>query len=479
MYFCKVSTDNQMLIRDIMGFQQGTLPVKYLGVPLISTSLYHADCLPLIEKVKDRLIDWRNKWLSFAGRLQLAISVLSSMQVYWASVFILPVSVSKEIEKLIRNFLWGGAEMAKGKAKVAWKDVCMPKSEGGLGIRPLILWNKTLVAFHLWSVVANRQSLWVKWIHTYRLKGRNFWEVKVPWDASWSWKKILGMRNDFRPFIQHRVGDGKSISFWFDTWTMAGPLVNFFSIREISAMGLSGKEKLADFYVNGKWAWPRGLMEKVPDCDEQVPEIDQSLEDRVVWCSRNGSDHSFKTNVVWKDIRFQGISVVWYNLVWYSNCIPKHAFILWLAIRRKLMTQDRMQIWQVDRELRCAFCASQLDSVDHLFFECQFCAEVLMYFKLKGYCNISHNSWEDLIVKAASAWKGRGIDAIVNKLILGSLLYFLWQERNWRLFQNARRSVNQIVAIIEDTTRLKIMGLRLRDNARVRRVLHVWRISSN
>lgn len=264
MFFCKVSRDNQNLIKDIMGFQQGELPVKYLGVPLISTTLFHADCLPLIEKINLRLMEWQNKWLSFAGRLKLAISVLSSMQVYRASVFILPVSVSKEIEKLIRNFLWGGADMAKGKAKVAWKDVCLPKSEGGLGIKPLFLWNKTLMAFHLWSVVVNRQSLWVKWIHTYRLKGRSFWEVKVPWDASWSWKKILWLRDDFRPFIHSKVGDGKSTWFWYDIWTDAGPLVNYFTSREIYAMGFSGKEKVKDCYVNGKWEWPRGNPRQTP-----------------------------------------------------------------------------------------------------------------------------------------------------------------------------------------------------------------------
>lgn len=58
--------------------------------------------------------------------------------------------------------------MAQGKAKVAWKDVCLPKLEGSLGIKPLFLWNKAIMAFHLWSVVTNRQSLWVKWIHTYQ-----------------------------------------------------------------------------------------------------------------------------------------------------------------------------------------------------------------------------------------------------------------------------------------------------------------------
>lgn len=106
-FFCQVLRINQILIKNIIGFQTESLPVKYLGVPLISTRLSYADCVPLIEKVKQWLLGWQNKLLSFAGRLQLALSVLFSMQVFWALVFIIPISVSKDIEKLIRDFTGG------------------------------------------------------------------------------------------------------------------------------------------------------------------------------------------------------------------------------------------------------------------------------------------------------------------------------------------------------------------------------------
>ncbi|GJV43032.1 hypothetical protein Tco_1427568 [Tanacetum coccineum] len=45
------------------------LPVKYLGVPFISSRLLNKDCKILVEKVKNRIWDWKNKSLSFAGRL--------------------------------------------------------------------------------------------------------------------------------------------------------------------------------------------------------------------------------------------------------------------------------------------------------------------------------------------------------------------------------------------------------------------------
>lgn len=156
-------------------FEEGSLPIKYLGVPLISSGLLHRDCKILIERVKNRIGDWKNKSLSFAGRLQLVISVLSSMHVYMSSVFILPLSITNNLEKLLRDFLWCQGELKRGMAKVAWDIVCLPRSEGGLGIKSLAKWNITLMSKHIWSIITNKESLWVRWIHSYRLANSSFW----------------------------------------------------------------------------------------------------------------------------------------------------------------------------------------------------------------------------------------------------------------------------------------------------------------
>ena len=42
-------------ILNITGFSMGSLPMKYLGVPLISTRLSHCDCQPLIDKLLARI----------------------------------------------------------------------------------------------------------------------------------------------------------------------------------------------------------------------------------------------------------------------------------------------------------------------------------------------------------------------------------------------------------------------------------------
>ncbi|KAL0288308.1 UNVERIFIED_CONTAM: hypothetical protein Sradi_7100600 [Sesamum radiatum] len=74
-------------ILNIVGFQEGTLPIKYLGVPLTASRLTITDCQPMIEKLSRRLAGWSHLNLSMAGRVQLIKSVLGALHVYWASVF--------------------------------------------------------------------------------------------------------------------------------------------------------------------------------------------------------------------------------------------------------------------------------------------------------------------------------------------------------------------------------------------------------
>ncbi|GJY11382.1 hypothetical protein Tco_0379567 [Tanacetum coccineum] len=144
-YFCNVLNHSKLAILHILLFEDRRLPVKYLGVPFISSRLVYRDCKELIERIQKRIQDWKNKSLSAARRLQLVQSVLGSMHIYWASVFILPSRILLDIEQLMRGFLWCQGKMMKGKSKVAWEVVCLPKSEGGLGVRRLELFNKTIL----------------------------------------------------------------------------------------------------------------------------------------------------------------------------------------------------------------------------------------------------------------------------------------------------------------------------------------------
>ena len=73
--------------------------------------------------------------------------------------------------------------------------------------------------------------------------------------------------------------------------------------------------------------------------------VDKS--DGVVWTNCNGIEMDFAVKNVCKDLRSNDPSVTWWKLVWYSQCIPKHAFILWMAIKGNIMTRDRIRSWEL------------------------------------------------------------------------------------------------------------------------------------
>ncbi|GKB52724.1 RNA-directed DNA polymerase, eukaryota, reverse transcriptase zinc-binding domain protein [Tanacetum coccineum] len=112
-------------IKLVMPFSECHLPVRYLGIPLVSRNLTRGDCTILIEIVKKRIDDWRNKSLSFVGRLQLIAFILNFLHVYWAYMFILTINVCNDIEKLVKGFLWKTNGNNRGKGSVSWKDVCL------------------------------------------------------------------------------------------------------------------------------------------------------------------------------------------------------------------------------------------------------------------------------------------------------------------------------------------------------------------
>lgn len=66
---------------------------------------------------------------------------------------------------------------------------------------------------------------------------------------------------------------------------------------------------------------------------------------------------------------------------------------------------------------------------------------------------------------------------MINRLVPGSLVYYLWQERNLRLFQSHNRPFKQIILLIEEAIRYKLMGMKMRRNSRVLQALEVWNVS--
>lgn len=94
-FLAGIAESVQAEILDITGFSEGSLPIRYLGLPLSSKKWGKMDCLQLVEKITHRITAAYSRNISYAGRLQIIKAVLFSIYNFWGAVFILPKSVLK------------------------------------------------------------------------------------------------------------------------------------------------------------------------------------------------------------------------------------------------------------------------------------------------------------------------------------------------------------------------------------------------
>ena len=100
-YISGASSSFNQEVQNILGFSLSSLPLNYLGVPILSSRLSYSDCIPLIGKITNRIQHWTARFLTYAGRLLLIKSVIISIQQYWSRLFILPKKVINKVEQIM------------------------------------------------------------------------------------------------------------------------------------------------------------------------------------------------------------------------------------------------------------------------------------------------------------------------------------------------------------------------------------------
>ncbi|GJV32892.1 RNA-directed DNA polymerase, eukaryota, reverse transcriptase zinc-binding domain protein [Tanacetum coccineum] len=245
-----------------------------------------------------------------------------------------------------------------------------------------------------------------------RSSERNFWDIPIHNDVCWSWRKILHCRDVLRNHIVTRI----------DGWFKKFPFI---------------------FHL-------------------PHPLLFHERNDKVLWRSNDGKVGNFSAKAVWSDIIPVKPVVPWDKIVWFSQNIPRHSFILWLAINKKLKTQDKMVVWLRLDSLKCSLCNEVHDDHNHLSFGCRFSSSVWNFFKGLMKFKSAPNDVYQVLDFLLSMPINKSIWSIIQRIVLGSVVYVLWQERNLRLFQGNSRTVEVICNIIKDLVRLWLLSLKIK-----------------
>ncbi|CAL1358963.1 unnamed protein product [Linum trigynum] len=350
----------------LSGFQEGKLPVRYLGLPLLAGKLSSSEIDILVDKITKRIRSWRAKKLTYAGRLQLLNFVILGIVQYWMQLFVLPKQALKRIQKICSQFLWHGTD--EGRAKVAWEYISLPKQEGGLGVKDLGAWNQACSIRLLWLFLMNSGTLWVAWMNEYKCRQHDLWSFRVQYNSSWAWRKLLKLRD--------------VISLWMKK-------------------------------QNGK----------------------------VYWDSKEMMVYSIRR--VWETLRNKAPKVSWYKLVWGRNCPPRFSLIVWLILKKAIITKDKLQKWGKIRDASCPLCDLSIESREHLFVHCSYSrclAEDLR-------CNLLlHPDWETMVSAMTQVGSTRTRER--HALLWCLLLTFIWKERCGLIHGVQRRPPAQVADLV-------------------------------
>lgn len=138
---------------------------------------------------------------------------------------LLPKELAEAIEKLIRNFLWGGSSN-RGKCHlVKWETITRSKAGGGLGLRNLEAMNEAFLAKLGWRLTQEEDCLWVQVLKTkHAVNSTNCSTWKSKTNMSNIWKGIMKSTPTLSKGTVRLVRNCMNTLFWIDNWLGPNPL---------------------------------------------------------------------------------------------------------------------------------------------------------------------------------------------------------------------------------------------------------------
>ena len=96
------------------------------------------------------------------------------------SLLRLPKGIKNRLEKIKRDFLWGGGNLDRNIHLINWKVVCLGKENGGLGIRGLSVVSRALLGKWVSRFSREERAIWKEVIRLKCWVEEGGWFTKFP-----------------------------------------------------------------------------------------------------------------------------------------------------------------------------------------------------------------------------------------------------------------------------------------------------------
>jgi len=328
------------------------IPFKYLGLEVGGNPRKSKFWEPVLNKLKDRLSVWKGRFLSLAGRVCLLKSVLTSIPLYYLSLYKAPTLICKSIIRIQRRFLWGWGKENKFINWVSWEVVCKSTEEGGLGVRDIKKFNTALLAKWRWRYISEDMGKWKELLESkYGSEMQN--TVKL---QSWWWKDLLkvcregGGEGWFGKEVGWKLGCGDKIRFWEDVWIGNCNLKTQFP--RLYSLSLNQGQKVEEVGVWEQMGWCWRLRwrrdrfvwesELVEDLHMLIASIVVHKEEKDVQVWRKEEEGRFSVTSAYECLtqHVGGHQHEVFKSLWKTKAFPCVLTVAWKILLNRLPTRD-------------------------------------------------------------------------------------------------------------------------------------------
>nr|TKR98075.1 hypothetical protein D5086_0000206760 [Populus alba] len=204
--------------------------------------------------------------------------------------------------------------------------------------------------------------------------------------------------------------------------------------------------------ADGGWNFPAiPALQQTWNTITFIPNIGR--EDQCIWRLNPLGTYTIKS--AWDFLRGKKPLNNLCHILWFKGHIPRHSFIMWLASLGRLRTMDRLHGSVFNTT--CILCGHHMETHEHLLFDCHYTNLVWKSICQKANIHWPRQPWMHLLRWTASSYKQRNdSEHLIARLLLSTTVYFLWFERNNRVFTNTSQTYQTTVEAIYQQVRTHI-----------------------
>ena len=173
------------------------------------------------------------------------------MPIYTMGVYLLNKQVHHQMDTIRSQFFWRGDVEKFKYHMVKWEHACLPKDFGGLGILNTRLLNVALLLKWVWRLYNGEANDPCCQLLKAKYLCRCTFALAKNRQGSQFWKGLLKIKDKFKWGATFKLGNGKDILFWEDTWVGKVPLRLLFP--KLYGYCTNNKTTVDEYFDSGEW----------------------------------------------------------------------------------------------------------------------------------------------------------------------------------------------------------------------------------